>query len=281
MSAAKTKKPPSVRKSPPDFSAAVRERTAKAASYFCSRPECRASTTAAKTEDDLEKIGVGDAAHIHAARKGQKRYLETMSDEERAAPDNAIWLCGTCHRVVDSDDKLYPAEVLRAWKALAEHEVRINLGKPRDPPVVERVRVSIEQGPVSDLTFTGFVFNYGLSPVLITNWVARFTFSSAFWHENGREPKPLQSFRGADLATVQPFPSRVLYPENEPLTMTIKVDMARVLNQYVYVMDRNSPQIPSYWVDIELSLTVDSVGASRVATRGTIYGRGQRPEFDS
>ena len=46
-----------------------------------------------------------------------------MSAEERKAPDNGIWLCQNCAKLIDSDTKRYTIELLRAWKQIAEEYV--------------------------------------------------------------------------------------------------------------------------------------------------------------
>ncbi|WP_156917568.1 NACHT domain-containing protein [Salinarimonas rosea] len=42
-----------------------------------------------------------------------------MTSAERKGPANGIWLCQTCHKLVDSDDQRYTLDVLRRWKAEA------------------------------------------------------------------------------------------------------------------------------------------------------------------
>jgi len=65
---------------------------------------------------------IGKAAHIHAAAPGPgaRRYLASMSREERSHNTNAIWLCATHADLIDRDEVTYTADVLRAMKS--EHE---------------------------------------------------------------------------------------------------------------------------------------------------------------
>jgi hypothetical protein len=65
---------------------------------------------------------IGKAAHIHAAAPGPgaRRYLASMSSEERSHITNAIWLCATHADLIDRDEVTYTADVLRAMKS--EHE---------------------------------------------------------------------------------------------------------------------------------------------------------------
>jgi hypothetical protein len=55
-----------------------------------------------------------------------------MSDAERADITNAIWLCRTCHKMVDTDRARYPAEVLFEWRRAHESEITRRLGKTGD-----------------------------------------------------------------------------------------------------------------------------------------------------
>lgn len=65
---------------------------------------------------------IGKAAHIHAAAPGPgaRRYLASMTREERTHISNAIWLCATHADLIDRDEVTYTADVLREMKA--EHE---------------------------------------------------------------------------------------------------------------------------------------------------------------
>jgi hypothetical protein len=68
---------------------------------------------------------VGKAAHIHGASSGpgSRRYLASMSREERRHIDNAIWLCSTHADMIDRDAATFTADDLRAMKR--EHEDKI------------------------------------------------------------------------------------------------------------------------------------------------------------
>ena len=102
-----------------DFSISTKTLLANRVGLRCSNPNCRKLTCGAN--DDPSKItNIGVAAHICAAAKGGPRYSESMSAEERKAPDNGIWLCQSCAKLIDSDTKRYTIELLRAWKQIAE-----------------------------------------------------------------------------------------------------------------------------------------------------------------
>jgi hypothetical protein len=64
----------------------------------------------------------GEAAHIHAAAPGGKRYLESMTPGERSDITNAIWLCRTHATMIDRDEVTYSADELRTMKR--EHEAK-------------------------------------------------------------------------------------------------------------------------------------------------------------
>ena len=102
-----------------DFSISTKALLANRVGLRCSNPNCRKLTCGAN--DDLSKItNIGVAAHICATAKGGPRYNESMSAEKRKAPDNGIWLCQNCAKLIDSDTKRYTIELLRAWKQIAE-----------------------------------------------------------------------------------------------------------------------------------------------------------------
>ena len=80
-------------------------------------------------------MNVGVAAHITAAAKGGPRYDESITREERRAATNAIWLCHTCARLIDSDPFSFSANELQRWKHEAEAEADANIGKPASAAV--------------------------------------------------------------------------------------------------------------------------------------------------
>lgn len=86
----------------------------------CSNPQCGRETVGPRVVADKSLI-VGEAAHICAATEDGPRYDCNMSTEERKSIFNGIWLCSSCHKLVDSDPERYPVEILRKWKADAEY----------------------------------------------------------------------------------------------------------------------------------------------------------------
>lgn len=111
-----------------DFSDEVKRIVAARVNYRCSRPSCRASTSGPQV-DPTKSLNVGVAAHITAASPGGPRFNSQLSSEERRHANNAIWLCQTCGKLVDNDESRFPEEELRKWKAGAESEALVFIGK--------------------------------------------------------------------------------------------------------------------------------------------------------
>ncbi len=62
-----------------------------------------------------------ETAHIRAANKGGRRYVEGMADEERNSFGNLVLLCLVHHKIVDKlqpDD--FTIETLQNWKTIRE-----------------------------------------------------------------------------------------------------------------------------------------------------------------
>jgi hypothetical protein len=115
-----------------DFSADTIRKLGERVGLLCSRPDCRAPTKGPHTSGD-KAANVGKACHIHAAATGGPRFDASQTEEQRASIDNGIWLCSTCGALIDSDAPRFPADLLRAWKVMAEHESRERIGKPALP----------------------------------------------------------------------------------------------------------------------------------------------------
>ena len=79
---------------------------------------------------------IGRAAHICGAApgRGSRRYDASMTTEERAGIDNAIWLCADHADLIDRDEVTYSVDSLRAMKR--EHEAScergVRIGKSYD-----------------------------------------------------------------------------------------------------------------------------------------------------
>lgn len=112
-----------------DFDKKTKDKLERRVNSRCSNPSCRRSTSAANTSSD-GALNIGEAAHICAASQGGPRFDPSMSEDERKSISNGIWLCATCHKIVDDDPKRFPPTLLHQWKQEAEEESRRNLAIP-------------------------------------------------------------------------------------------------------------------------------------------------------
>src|ERR1044072_3086597 len=97
-----------------DFSEEVKRVIAARVSYLCSNPACRAATSGPQINAS-KSLNVGVAAHITAASRGGPRHNLTLTPEERTHPNNAIWLCQNCGKLVDNDATRFTEDILRQW----------------------------------------------------------------------------------------------------------------------------------------------------------------------
>ena len=104
-----------------DFTEKTKDRMAKRVGYRCSNPNCRKLTCGA-AEEPNDYVNIGVAAHICAAAPKGKRYDQNMTASQRKSILNGIWLCQTCSKLIDSDEKRYTVELLQQWKYDAERE---------------------------------------------------------------------------------------------------------------------------------------------------------------
>jgi hypothetical protein len=118
----------------PDFSVDTRDMLAFRACLICNNPSCAALTVGPADAQGPLAIKLGEAAHIRAARSGQARYDDKMTDEQRAHPDNGIWLCASCHTMIDKNGgEGFKAEKLIEWKKKHEEIIRSLLYSHRSP----------------------------------------------------------------------------------------------------------------------------------------------------
>ena len=103
-----------------DFSQQTLDILAKRVGIRCSNPSCRKLTTGPRS-DSAKIINIGVGAHITAAAPGGPRFDPNSSGEERKSPDNGIWLCQNCAKLVDNDPERYPVNILKNWKQFAEN----------------------------------------------------------------------------------------------------------------------------------------------------------------
>lgn len=115
----------------PDFNARTIDVLSRRAALRCSNPDCNKLTTGPNSVD-TKATNIGEAAHIYGARPNAARYRPEMSDKERAAITNAMWLCSDCHGLVDKDPPRFSADLLLLWKEKHEAAVMNEIGKVGD-----------------------------------------------------------------------------------------------------------------------------------------------------
>ena len=147
-----------------DFPIKIKETLAKRVGNICSNPTCGHSTSGPQ-ENPEKSINVGVAAHITGASPGGPRFDSNLTSRKRQSIENGIWLCQTCAKLIDSDEKRYTVEVLRKWKTEAEETARIRLeGKTNHekkdtttdfiklekmmPDLLDEMRADLEDNPV-------------------------------------------------------------------------------------------------------------------------------------
>jgi len=112
-----------------DFSADVKELLAKRVGVRCSNPNCRQGTSG-PAADPKKSLNIGVAAHITAASPGGARYDEALTSDERRGPDNGIWCCQNCAKLVDNDAAVYTVDLLKRWKSWSEEAARLLIDSP-------------------------------------------------------------------------------------------------------------------------------------------------------
>jgi hypothetical protein len=101
---------------------------AKRAANTCSNPDC-GILTSGPANDPAQSVNLGEAAHIYGASPGSARYRAEMVGAERGEITNAIWLCCTCHKLVDDDEDRFPAGLLFEWRRQHEQWISEQLGR--------------------------------------------------------------------------------------------------------------------------------------------------------
>lgn len=74
-------------------------------------------------QGDGNVANLGEMAHICGEKPESARYNANMTDDERQAYDNLIFVCPTCHTKIDKDVTTYTVEKLHELKA--EHEKKV------------------------------------------------------------------------------------------------------------------------------------------------------------
>lgn len=94
---------------------------------ICSNPNCKVSTLGPQSNSS-KVTNIGVAAHITAASEDGPRYDAALTSAGRKSPENGIWLCQNCAKLIDSDPTKYPLELIIEWKNEAESAALMRLG---------------------------------------------------------------------------------------------------------------------------------------------------------
>lgn len=155
-----------------DFTKETQDALAKRVGVRCSNPFCRKVTTGPRS-DPAKIVSIGVAAHITAAAAGGPRFDVALAPEQRRAPDNGIWLCQNCAKLVDNDSDRYTVELLRAWKSGAEAAALRaieGLAEGQESPVEDAVEMELHykmkrNGDRHDYLLRVLVRNLGTDPL--------------------------------------------------------------------------------------------------------------------
>lgn len=106
-----------------EFNKKTKSLVALRSNYQCAL--CGQATAGPSDESSSAVTIIGEAAHIHAAAPGPgaRRYLASMSREERSHIDNAIWLCANHARLIDRDQTRFTPDYLREMKRKRENAI--------------------------------------------------------------------------------------------------------------------------------------------------------------
>lgn len=156
-----------------EFLASTKRLLEKQAGHHCSNPSCRKLTSAASS-DGKTTICIGEASHITAAAPGGPRYDQSLSSDERKAPENGIWLCKDHAKAVDSKDPYFTVKLLKEWKQQANEAAwrSINENAPFPPvplpPSDEELRARLRQAAVADFAIFKRADNWPASSIPLT-----------------------------------------------------------------------------------------------------------------
>jgi hypothetical protein len=108
-----------------EFSRKIKRVLASRVGYRCSNPNCKVKSTIGPGDGHNDIVLLGEAGHIIGAIQDGEDRLSPRSDSSKKISDiisldNGIWLCRTCHKLVDSKITTYTIDKLKEWKKLAE-----------------------------------------------------------------------------------------------------------------------------------------------------------------
>jgi len=166
-----------------DFNKLVKDIVAKRVALHCSNPKCR-KLTIGPNSDNEKTTNIGVAAHITAASPNGPRYDKSLTPEERSSIANAIWLCQSCAKLIDSDTNKYTVDIISNWKAGAEKQAEFELDQTRSnkdsinhndifsfmPDLINELIDDISEYPLLRelvLLKKGWIFNSGDRQILV------------------------------------------------------------------------------------------------------------------
>ncbi|MFE5501347.1 HNH endonuclease [Amycolatopsis japonica] len=96
---------------------------------YCQNPKCRVELHLVVDGDRRHQA---EFAHIIPAHTGGPRDVDdpTLSDYERAQPENILVLCPSCHTMIDKAPAAFPAAMLREWKQHSQRARTQAFGTP-------------------------------------------------------------------------------------------------------------------------------------------------------
>jgi len=124
---------------------------------ICAFPNC-GKPLVYKSDNSSDKH-VAEAAHIKGEKVGAARYDPNMTQAERDAVENLLFLCPTCHDIIDKAEKDWPADRLYALKAAHEQTVMGVLEAGFADVAFEELRKSVEWVSDQDVEATGLSFD--------------------------------------------------------------------------------------------------------------------------
>lgn len=114
-------------KDPNDFSELTKTKVLKRAGYTCSFPKCELKLIGPHSDADGKgTVSTSEVSHIRGARPAENnRFDVNMTPEERSHHSNAIALCRTHGKLIDSDEDTYHVKLLHEWKDAHEEKIRL------------------------------------------------------------------------------------------------------------------------------------------------------------
>lgn len=149
---------------------------------LCERP------TSGPSREANKRTNLGTGAHITAAARGGPRYDATLTTEQRRSPENGIWCCRDCGKLVDDDASTYTVARLQQIKrkAISRALHNVTVGKigsrPKvKGPAIEDLRIRWEEELAAMNTFCKRVREHALFARNFDGW------DTPFWSARKRD----------------------------------------------------------------------------------------------